>query len=293
MSPHADFGTRSASWEGSSRTESAYRDQPSKLNDRPASSRGSNPPPRPQLPLRQRQQPLPFILPCPLGPLPPPGGSNFQAVPTAPRESTSRGFTPPETYAWSNHSSPVPGRPEGGAYVAAAAPYPPFPPGPELARHQGPGASNFPPPGGMAPPFSAYSRPGAGPVYDQPPAAALTSSLPASGPSSPYYSPVQQHHAFPPPETQRVLYPKQPAGAGAGVGAGQYPPKELALQYRCDQCQGVFASNGGLKRHKKSHSPKRYHYNGGGATYTNRAVLRVSQVCRVGLCYSRMNRNVD
>lgn len=99
-------------------------------------------------------------------------------------------------------------------------------------------------------------------MFEQP--AAITPSLPESGSSSAYYPPGPP--VFPPPETQHVLYPGQIAGTG------QYPPKELALQYRCDQCQGVFASNGGLKRHKKTHSTKKYQYSGG-ATYTNRAVL--------------------
>lgn len=250
MGPHGVFGTENTSWPDENRMDLAYQDQLSKPNNHNTSSSVSrdSKTTRRHLPLRQRTQPLPFILPHPLGPLPPPLGTSRQVTPATSRESTPRAFAPPEAYPWPNYSNPGAERLDGGGYEPAATPYPSFTPATTgLTRCQSLGTLTLPPSGGMIPP-APYPRRVTGPILGQP--AVMTSSLPASpaGTSSPeiYGHPLSQR-----PDDQRALFPRPTAGSGP------YPPQEPVVQYRCDRCPGVFASNAGLKRHRKVHSARK------------------------------------
>lgn len=77
---------------------------------------------------------------------------------------------------------------------------------------------------------------------------------------------------LPPPQIRRAPVESSHSGPSSPKDRTAYPP---AVRFRCDQCVESFATNGGLKRHKKIHSAKKYRCSCG-ARYIEKEKLLVS-----------------
>lgn len=237
--------------------------------------------------LRHRPQPLPFILPQPLGPLPTPAQNALSMVPTVRRDFLPASF-PPTEYQRDLERHPRPGPTNSGSGMRQPFPTflpPPPPPPPDLTRRQSMGSLSSQSPY-LPPPLPAYPRRSTSPAFRQ-----SQQQLQQQQQQQQYQQPPVlgsrasvgnlvgwSHHApafWPsPPSTSEGSAP------GPGIPFPGPPPRPSPraaehVRFQCDQCPENFPTNGVLKRHKKTHSARKYRC-GCGAAYTDKSVLRVS-----------------
>lgn len=235
---------------------------------KPSDSANEKPKSVAPLSLRHREQPLPFILPQPLGPLPTPAQS-AAAIFTAARRNMLPASFPVTEYQRnleSHHQRAV------ASYIGPTdsgmrQPFSMFPSPPDLTRRQSLGSlssqTTY-----LPPPLPTYplARRSTSPAFHQghPQTAALQAN-----PGT--LSTHTDHPAF------WSSSPSTPEGSIPGMPLSGPRPSRAAehVRYQCDQCPESFPTNGILKRHKKTHSARKYRC-GCGAAYTDKSVLRVS-----------------
>lgn len=271
--------------------------------------------------LRHRQEPLPFILPQPLGPLPTPAQS--VAAARLPNTAPGRDLVLPASFSATKY--------QRDAYHGARERHPPAhqtqvqpvvrhnphghnsmtrpfssfsPPPPDLTRRQSLGSLSSQNPTYLPPPLPSYPvRRSTSPVFRQdqtsslqPPAPALTTADFTGNSFTSYMPTTTTFWPSPPPTApQEVNYNNNnnnnnnkydtttttatTPGMAFSAFPGSGPPRPARaaeyVRYQCDQCPENFPTNGILKRHKKTHSARKYRC-GCGAAYTDKSVLRVS-----------------
>lgn len=214
-------------------------------------SRGSEHSPAP-LPLRQRQLPLPFILPEKLGPLPAP--ETRPAIPAIGirGELPARELHPGLTSHASGRGQYRDTR-HGSSYPAAI--FRPRPPPPSLQTSPPP----LLPPPLPTPPFRPNTSPGGRQSAEEVglPSNARETLLVPLWPNAGGHNHETLHYGYTAPEAP----------------SNNHAP--TAARYRCDRCPETFHSNGALKRHGRLHLETTYRCACGSA-YTDMSVLRVS-----------------
>lgn len=220
--------------------------------------------------LRHRQQPLPFILPQPLGDLPPQvphAGLRYPPV----RQDFHPLSSPFPAPDYQRYAPAMPRAAHTGPMnIDTRHLIPRFLPPPDLGRRQSLGSLSSHNPY-VPPPLPVPPRRSTSPLYypgqPQPPVPdvlrASTANLASHGPTTFWPSP-----------------PSTSEGSISGMsfpGGGPPYPIQAAehVRFQCDQCPESFPTNGVLKRHKKTHSARKYRC-GCGAAYTDKSVLRVS-----------------
>lgn len=225
--------------------------------------------------LQHRQQPLPFILPQPLGPLPAPAQHAAAMVPTVRRDLLPASFPANEYQMDPSRAVPAHIGPTMGSGMRQQAFAFPLPP-PDLTRRQSIGSPSGRTPPYLPPPLSAYPRRSTSPAFrpghqpQVPPLSANSGGLPRS------HAP----NFWPSSTSSSPLSPPAPQGSSTPGVPFTGPPRSLSraaehVRYQCDQCPENFSTNGILKRHKKTHLARKYQC-GCGAAYTDKSVLRVS-----------------
>lgn len=217
------------------------------------------------LPLRQRQLPLPFILPEKLGPLP---------APPAPRP-------PPPVAARSD--------------VPLIEVRPALTPGQHRDIRHGLPSHSF-----TLAPRQQQQNLGTSQLPLPPPLPPLMSrsSVDRTYESDVKQDDLYQRHIEPMQKLQRPTAHVHHHHHN-GIYDEQFTPRTdlsshtpIIVRYPCDKCHETFVSNGALKRHKKSHLERSFHCVCG-AAYTDVAILRVSSPFFTLLFSTLISHQVD
>lgn len=286
--------------------------------------------------LRHRQEPLPFILPQPLGPLPTPAQYTAAAaaavmLPTARRELSWPVSLPPMDYQWDvdRRPHPRPGPRPSNHDSMMRQPFPTFLPPPpsaasaDITRRQSLGSLTNQSPHYLPPPLPAYPRRSTSPAFRQQSQQLQPQPQPQYQPSALTTRPSgvghlagghhHQHHQHQHHHHAPTFWPSSPSSSTTSEGRAPHAsarpgshvplpvpvpvpgpvsepfplpplrrpsprssPASEHVRFQCDQCPENFPTNGVLKRHKKTHSARKYRC-GCGAAYTDKSVLRVSE----------------